>query len=87
MALIIPFRSGGGIPKINYCRLPPFSCESECRVTGYYFIGGFTLTDAFYMTVITLSTVGFKEVHPLDDARQNIHGDLHHLRPISLKAN
>lgn len=37
-------------------------------VSGYYLIAGFTLIDAFYMTVITLSTVGFKEVHALSDA-------------------
>jgi voltage-gated potassium channel len=26
-----------------------------------------SLLDSFYMTIITLSTIGFKEVHPLDD--------------------
>ena len=29
---------------------------------------GFTLLDALYMTVITISTVGFREVHELDDS-------------------
>ena len=37
-------------------------------VSGYYFIEGFPLLDAVYMTVITLSTVGFREVHPLSPA-------------------
>lgn len=32
---------------------------------GYATIEGFTLVDAFYMTVITISTVGFGEIHPL----------------------
>ena len=36
---------------------------------GFYFIGGekWTLIDSLYMTVITLSTVGYGEVHKLDD--------------------
>ncbi len=34
-------------------------------VLGYHFIEGMPLFDAFYMTVITISTVGFEEVHPL----------------------
>lgn len=32
---------------------------------GFTLIEGFDLIDAFYMTVITFSTVGFNEVHPL----------------------
>jgi voltage-gated potassium channel len=35
---------------------------------GYVLIGGWTLLDAFYMTIITISTVGFTEVHPLAPA-------------------
>jgi voltage-gated potassium channel len=35
---------------------------------GYMGIEGWGLLDALYMTVITLSTVGFKEVHNLDSA-------------------
>jgi voltage-gated potassium channel len=35
---------------------------------GYVGIAGFSWLDAAYMTVITLSTVGFREVHPLDSA-------------------
>ena len=36
---------------------------------GFYLIGGreWSLVDSIYMTVITLSTVGFTEVHPLGD--------------------
>jgi voltage-gated potassium channel len=35
---------------------------------GYYFIeDGWTLLDALYMTVITLSTIGYEEVHKLSD--------------------
>jgi voltage-gated potassium channel len=35
---------------------------------GYVSIEGWRLLDALYMTVITLATVGFQEVHRLDDA-------------------
>ena len=34
--------------------------------TGFMLISDFTFVDAIYMTVITVSTVGFKEVRPLD---------------------
>lgn len=36
-------------------------------LVGYHILG-FTLVEAFYQTVITIATVGFKEVHPLSDA-------------------
>ncbi|PLX22601.1 MAG: potassium channel protein [Salinivirgaceae bacterium] len=39
-------------------------------VAGYVFIENFTIVEAFYMTVITVSTVGFKEVHEMDPAGQ-----------------
>ncbi|SHG48444.1 potassium channel family protein [Winogradskyella jejuensis] len=35
-------------------------------VLGYIFISGYALVDAIYMTVITITTVGFAEVNPLD---------------------
>lgn len=37
---------------------------------GYTIIEGWSFMDALYMTVITLSTVGFKEVHTLSDSGQ-----------------
>jgi len=36
-------------------------------VFGYMFLSGFSFVDAFYMTVITITTVGFGEVQPLGD--------------------
>jgi voltage-gated potassium channel len=36
-------------------------------VSGYVMISGYSLIDALYMTVITMTTVGFGEVVPLDD--------------------
>lgn len=35
---------------------------------GYQAVEGWGWLDAFYMTVITLTTVGYGEVHPLDAA-------------------
>lgn len=37
-------------------------------VAGYRWIEGWPLLDALYMTVITLSTVGYTEVHPMSSA-------------------
>ncbi|MCI0474011.1 MAG: potassium channel protein [Ignavibacteria bacterium] len=37
-------------------------------VSGYILIEGYTFIEAFYMTVITISTAGFMEVRPLTDA-------------------
>jgi voltage-gated potassium channel len=37
---------------------------------GYVVIEGWTVWDAFYMTVTTMATVGFREVHPLSPAGQ-----------------
>lgn len=36
-------------------------------VLGYRYISNYTWVDALYMTIITMATVGFKEVQPLDD--------------------
>jgi len=35
---------------------------------GYMIIEGYSLIEAYYMTMITVTTVGFLEVHPLSDA-------------------
>ncbi|MBW1980881.1 MAG: NAD-binding protein [Deltaproteobacteria bacterium] len=35
---------------------------------GYMFLDGWSFLDSFYMTIITLTTVGFAEVHPLTPA-------------------
>lgn len=36
-------------------------------ILGYMMIEGFTLTEAVYMTIITMSTVGYQEVRPLSE--------------------
>jgi voltage-gated potassium channel len=36
-------------------------------VTGYIFIEEYTFLDAFYMTIITMGSVGYREVNPLSD--------------------
>ncbi len=37
-------------------------------VAGYRLIEGWSLVDSLYMTITTITTVGFQEVHPLDTA-------------------
>jgi voltage-gated potassium channel len=39
---------------------------------GYYFVEHMPLFEAFYMTIITLSTVGFSEVIPLSQTGRTI---------------
>lgn len=39
-------------------------------VLGYRFIEEYSILESFYMTVITVSTVGFKEVRPLSESGQ-----------------
>ncbi len=36
-------------------------------IVGFEIIEGFSFLDAFYMTIITVATVGFQEVHPLSE--------------------
>jgi len=36
-------------------------------ISGFIGIEGYNFLDAFYMTIITIATVGFQEVHPLTD--------------------
>ncbi len=36
-------------------------------IAGFILIEGYNFLDAFYMTVITVATVGFQEVHPLSE--------------------
>lgn len=47
-----------------------FSVAIGGGVIGFVLIEDYSLTQAFYMTVITLSTVGFTEVKPLSDTGQ-----------------
>jgi voltage-gated potassium channel len=39
-------------------------------VLGYMFLEGWSFIDALYMTVITLTTVGYREVRDLDTTGQ-----------------
>ena len=36
-------------------------------VGGFMSIEGYSVVDAFYMTILTISTVGFREVHELSE--------------------
>ncbi|MFC1670833.1 potassium channel family protein [Spirochaetota bacterium] len=40
-------------------------CTIIMGVVGYYFIEGIPIFDSLYMTIITMSTVGFREIRPL----------------------
>jgi voltage-gated potassium channel len=51
--------------KISFCVL---ALLVSLGVAGYMGIEGWRFLDALYMAVITLSTVGFREVHDLSDA-------------------
>lgn len=37
-------------------------------ISGFMYLQNYSLVDAIYMTIITLATVGFTEVHPLNEA-------------------
>jgi len=43
-----------------------FSVLMFTGIMGYHLIEGWSMLDSLYMTVITLSSVGYGEVHPLD---------------------
>jgi voltage-gated potassium channel len=53
-----------------YVALVALAAVIVMGVFGYMFIEGYTLLQAFYMTVITVSTVGYGEVEPLSEAGQ-----------------
>ncbi len=55
-----------GRPKI-YIALVLLICVITIGVLGFRFFSDYSWVNALYMTVITMSTVGFGEVQPLDD--------------------
>ncbi len=55
-----------GRPKI-YIAIILLILVISIGVLGFRFFSDYSWIDALYMTVITMSTVGFSEVHPLDD--------------------
>lgn len=48
-----------------YVALILLGCSLAFGILGYRYIADYTWVDAFYMTVITISTVGFGEISPL----------------------
>ena len=56
------------VAKKLFIALALFITSIAVGVGGYTLIENYTLVDALYMTVITISTVGFREVLPLSDA-------------------
>ena len=67
MALINPIGGMGGIQRLFLIATFLSILSLMIGVTGYALIEEHSLLDAFYMSVITLSTVGFKEILPLSD--------------------
>ena len=64
-------RPGYG-PLIRHYRLPLLllAFVFAYGVLGYWLLAGWAFSDAVYMTVISLSTVGFQEVQPLTDGER-----------------
>ena len=51
-----------------YIALGLLSSALALGIIGFMLIEGFSFTDAVFMTIITIATVGFREVHPLSTA-------------------
>ncbi len=47
-------------------------CLTALGTYGYSVIEGWNFHDSLYMTIITLTTTGFQEVHPLSEAGRNL---------------
>jgi len=60
-------RERRGLPPVVFLLLVPVLLLSVGTL-GYMSIEGWSAADALYMTVITVTTVGYLEVHPLDPA-------------------
>lgn len=54
----------GALQRLRYAILG-ITCILVLGTAGYHFIEGWSFLDGFYMTLITISTVGFREVAPL----------------------
>jgi hypothetical protein len=63
-------RAGDGILFWFHLPLVLLVALTVYGVVSYRNLGGWRLLDALYMTVITVATVGFHEVHPLGPKRQ-----------------
>jgi voltage-gated potassium channel len=57
-----------GSPLRNLATIVSFLAAVIVLATLAYMIAGWSLGDAFYMVMLTVFTVGFREVHPIDDA-------------------
>jgi voltage-gated potassium channel len=61
------FRKASGLNNLYYAGFL-LAAVLVTGIIGYVTIEGFSFLDSLYMVVITLATVGFKEVQPLSDA-------------------
>jgi voltage-gated potassium channel len=63
-------RGGAGMGQLRgpWLAVALFTAVCAYGTLGYALVEGWSLWDAFYMTVTTVTTVGYKEVHPLSRA-------------------
>ncbi len=67
---MISIRSGKENFRSMYVAISLLFLVVVIGISGFVIIEGFSFTEAFFMTIITISTVGFKEVHPLSGTGQ-----------------
>src|SRR5918911_1071311 len=60
------YGSRGGAVRRIWRAIAMLAIITAVGTLGYVFFEGWSFLDALYMTVITIGTVGFREVHPLD---------------------
>ena len=63
----VPMKRSTGASRLLGWAVPMLAVTVIVGTLAYYYVEGWSLIDSFYMVVITLSTVGFREVHPLSD--------------------
>jgi voltage-gated potassium channel len=66
---IVEYSNSNNLLRLRYA-IFLFAGSILLGTSWYYLLEGYTLVEAFYMTVITISTVGFTELRPLSTSGQ-----------------